>query len=117
VIMRHPSVLDAAQEVMNQLQRVEQALGRLPEGPGRAPLAGDITALREALERRERLELDERYQLGHDLRVPLNTIAGWTHILRLDAGASGTVLRATEVFDRNVRALTRLIESYTDPGR
>jgi len=51
--------------------------------------------------------------------VPLNAIAGWTHILRLDATSATTVNRAVDVFDRNVRALTRLIESYTseDPAR
>jgi len=50
--------------------------------------------------------------------VPLNTLAGWTHILRLDAATSSTVQRAVDVFERNVRALTRLIETYTaDPGR
>jgi len=49
--------------------------------------------------------------------VPLNAIAGWTHILRLDATTAATVTRAVEVFDRNVRALTRLIEGYTSEKR
>jgi hypothetical protein len=35
------------------------------------------------------------------------------HILRADAAASETVARAVDVFDRNVRALTRVIETYT----
>jgi hypothetical protein len=68
---------------------------------------------RDALQWREGLERDERHQLGHDLRVPLNAIAGWTHILRIDAAASCTVVRAVDVFDRKVRALTRVIETYT----
>jgi signal transduction histidine kinase len=114
--MRQPTLADAAQEAIARLRRIEYALGRLPEGPERDPLAGDVTALREALERLEGLERDERHQMGHDLRVPLNTIAGWTHILRLDAATPTTVQRAVDVFERNVRALTRLIETYTaDP--
>lgn len=111
--MRRSTVTDATQEVMSRLERLEQALARLPEAPELEPLIGDVTALREALQRREGLERDERYQLGHDLRVPLNAIAGWIHILRIDAATSNTVERAVDVFDRNVRALTRVIETHT----
>jgi signal transduction histidine kinase len=111
--MRGPTVVDATQEIMSRIERIERALERLPEGPERGTLAGDVTALREALQRREGLERDERHQLGHDLRVPLNAIAGWIHILRIDAAASCTVVRAVDVFDRKVRALTRVIETYT----
>lgn len=78
--MRGPTVVDATQEIMSRIERIERALERLPEGPERGTLAGDVTALREALQWREGLERDERHQLGHDLRVPLNAIAGWTHI-------------------------------------
>jgi signal transduction histidine kinase len=111
--MRRPSVIDATEEVMSRLEQVERTLERLPEGPERAVFTGDVAALREALQRLEGLERDERHQLGHDLRVPLNAIAGWTHILRIDAAPSSTVARAVDVFDRNARALTRVIETYT----
>ena len=80
------------------------------------PLAEGVHALREAMDRLEELDRDERHHLGHDLRVPLNAIAGWTHILRLDASSAATVHRAVDVFDRNIRALTRLIETYTSAG-
>jgi len=115
--MRRPTVIDATHEVMSRLERVERAFERLPEAPECALLAAAVTALREALERRERLERDERHRLGHDLRVPLNAIAGWTHILRMDAAASSTVARAVEVLARNARALTRVIETYTAEGK
>jgi signal transduction histidine kinase len=112
------TLADATHEAIAHLRRIEGALGRLPAGPEREPLAVDVTALRETLERLEGMERDERHRLGHDLRVPLNTIAGWTHILRLDAATPSTVQRAVDIFDRNVRTLTRLIESYTaDPSR
>ena len=116
--MRQPTLADTTHEALARLERIEDALERLPAGPAREPLADDVSALREALHRLEDLQRDERHQLGHDLRVPLNTIAGWTHILKLDAATPSTVQRAVDVFDRNVRALTRLIDTYTaDPSR
>ncbi len=116
--MKQPSLADATHEAIDRLQRIEGALERLPVGLEIEPLIADLAALREMLERMEGLERDERHRLGHDLRVPLNTLAGWTHILRLDAATPTTVQRAVDVFDRNVRALTRLIETFTaNPGR
>ena len=108
---------DASREVRSRIDRLEQAVARLPDGPERVPLAEGVHALRETMDRLEELDRDERHHLGHDLRVPLNAIAGWTHILRLDATSASTVHRAVDVFDRNVRALTRLIETYTADGR
>ena len=108
---------DLTREVRSRFDRLEQAVARLPDGPERAPLAEGVRALREAMDRLEELDRDERHHFGHDLRVPLNAIAGWTHILRLDATSVATVHRAVDVFDRNVRALTRLIEVYTSEER
>ncbi|HEY7653536.1 MAG TPA: histidine kinase dimerization/phospho-acceptor domain-containing protein, partial [Methylomirabilota bacterium] len=73
--------------------------------------------LRECLEQEHEAAGKERNQLSHDLRVPLNAIAGWAHILRLEASTPDTVRRAVDVFDRNVRALTRLIETYSAETR
>jgi signal transduction histidine kinase len=112
-----PTASEASQDVRAQLDRLEEAAARLADGPGRALVVESVRGLREAIERRDESEHDDRHQLGHDLRVPLNAIAGWTHILRLDATTAATVTRAVEVFDRNVRALTRLIERYTSEKR
>jgi signal transduction histidine kinase len=108
---------DTTREVRSRFDRLEQVVAHLPDGPERAPLAEGVRALREAMDRLDELDRDERHHFGHDLRVPLNAIAGWTHILRLDATSVATVHRAVDVFDRNVRALTRLIETYTSDGR
>ena len=107
---------DATRDLRSRLDALERTLGHLPEGTDRAPLESDVHALRQIVDRLEGVERDERHQFGHDLRVPLNAIAGWTHILRLDASSTGTVQRAVDVFERNVRALTRLIETYTTAG-
>ena len=107
-----PGVIEAAREVMSRFERIERALTHLAE-PDRVTLAEDVAALRKALHQLEGLEREARHQFEHDLRVPLNTIAGWTHILRADASASDTVARAVDVFDRNVRTLTRILETYT----
>jgi signal transduction histidine kinase len=111
-----PTVIEATREVMGRLDRVERTIGRLSTEPERAILAADVAALREGLQRLGGLDRDARHQLEHDVRVPLNAIAGWTYILRSDATAPGTVARAVEVFERNVRVLTRLIETYTAEG-
>jgi signal transduction histidine kinase len=107
---------EVTRDLRSRLEALERALARLPAGADRAPLEADVHALREMVDRLEGIERDERHQFGHDLRVPLNAIAGWTHILRLDASSTGTVQRAVDVFERNVRALTRLIETYTTEG-
>lgn len=110
------SLREAARETRSRLERVEAAAARLPAGDEREALVDGLRALRETVDGLAGAEHDERHQFGHDLRVPLNAIAGWTHILRLDATSPSTVERAVDVFDRNVRALTRLIETYTSEG-
>lgn len=107
---------EVTRDLRLRVETLEHALAELPPGRERASLADDVHALREVVDRLEGIERDERHQFGHDLRVPLNAIAGWTHILRLDASSTGTVQRAVDVFERNVRALTRLIETYTTEG-
>ena len=107
-----PAGTDAAAEAMSRLARLEQAIGGLSAAPERAALAADVAALRGALTRLSGLEQEARRRLEHDVRVPLNAIAGWTHILKTDPAAAGSVARAVDVFDRNVRAATRVIEAY-----
>ncbi len=74
-------------------------------------LQDQVIATRRAVEALERAERDERRRLNHDMRAALNAIAGWAHILRLEKSASPNVLHAAEVLDRNVRALTKVIET------
>ena len=94
--MRGPTVFDATPEIMSRIERIERALDRLPEGPERGTLCNGGKASRPrsagTAERDRRLD---------------------PHHLRIDAAASCTVARAVDVFDRKVRALTRVIETYT----
>jgi len=109
--------VDQAETVRGRLDDLAAAIGRLRvSDEARADLADRLAAVRATLEQERLAGLEELHRLGHDLRAPLNAIAGWTHILRLDSTTAGTVQRAAEVFDRSVRALTRLIETYADGG-
>jgi signal transduction histidine kinase len=104
------------QEALTRLERLEEDLARLQEGPERVPLLDDVAALRETLEALQGVEYEQRHRLGHDLRTPLNAIAGWAHILQLDAETPSTVARAADVLRRNVQALARAIDHHTDGG-
>jgi len=101
--------------VTGLLQELDAAIARRRDLPdeARADLAARVAALRGSVERQREAEGAERHQLGHDLRAHLNAIAGWAHILRLESTTPSTVGRAAEIFDRNVRTLTSLIETYT----
>ena len=74
-------------------------------------LAGQVMAAREAVEALQQAQRDERHRRNHEMRSALNAIAGWVHILRLEPNATPAVARAADVFDRNVRVLTKLIDS------
>jgi signal transduction histidine kinase/ActR/RegA family two-component response regulator len=83
------------------------------------------TALREALQARERLlvevETANRVKdeflatMSHELRTPLNAILGWAAMLRTRADVD--VRKAVETIERNARAQVRLIEEILDISR
>jgi hypothetical protein len=120
-----PLALQGYQSVFVPLDRLEDALGRhcrtLSAGSWRPNvqeveetlrgLADQVVTVRYAVDALQRAQRDERRRFGHDVRVLLGTIAGWVHILRQERNASDSILRAADVLDRNVRALTKVIES------
>ncbi|MFY9825039.1 MAG: CHASE3 domain-containing protein [Thermoanaerobaculia bacterium] len=55
--------------------------------------------------------------VSHELRNPLNAIAGWTVILRSGPADTQACLHAAEVIERNARALTRIVEDILDVSR
>lgn len=56
-------------------------------------------------------------RFNHDLRTPLNTISGWTHLLREGAGDPARTRHVSEVFARNIRDETSLLEEFVDDVR
>ena len=55
--------------------------------------------------------------VSHELRNPLNAIAGWTVILRSGPADAQACQHAAEVIERNARALTRIVEDILDVSR
>lgn len=56
-------------------------------------------------------------RFNHDLRTPLNTISGWTHLLREGASDPARTRHVSEVFARNIRDETALLEEFVDDVR
>jgi PAS domain S-box-containing protein len=94
----------------------------------------DVTAVKEAEQRREqlldaeraaRLEADRAGRmkdeflatLSHELRTPLNAILGWAQILRGGGATPDDVAEGVEIIERNARAQTRIIEDLLDMSR
>jgi K+-sensing histidine kinase KdpD len=56
-------------------------------------------------------------RFNHDLRTPLNTILGWTHLLQKGGLDSGREKHVADVIARNSREETQLLEDFVDDGR
>lgn len=56
-------------------------------------------------------------RFNHDLRTPLNTIIGWTHLLQQGIVDSARSRHAADVLARNAREQTVLLEEFVDDGR
>jgi diguanylate cyclase len=56
-------------------------------------------------------------RFNHDLRTPLNTIMGWTHLLQQGGVDSTRGKHVADVIARNSREQTILLEDFVDDGR
>jgi K+-sensing histidine kinase KdpD len=56
-------------------------------------------------------------RFNHDLRTPLNTILGWTHLLQKGGLDPVRLKHVAEVIARNSRDETQLLEEFVDDGR
>lgn len=56
-------------------------------------------------------------RFNHDLRTPLNTILGWTHLLQKGSLDEARAQHVAEVIARNSRDETQLLEEFVDDGR
>ena len=69
-------------------------------------------------ERANRVKDEFLATLSHELRTPLTSAYGWIGILRRDPGCDrATIAKGLSVLDRNVRALSKLIEDLLDVSR
>jgi signal transduction histidine kinase len=91
-----------------------------------AQLAGAVSALelvnseraaRQEAERATRAKDDFLATLSHELRSPLNAIAGWAQILKMDPSNEQRVRVAVEVIERNAEHQVRLISDLLDLSR
>jgi K+-sensing histidine kinase KdpD len=72
-----------------------------------------------------RLDAEGRMQMlvalfsrfNHDLRTPLNTILGWTHLLQKGGLDPIRSKHVADVIARNSRDQTQLLEEFVDDGR
>jgi signal transduction histidine kinase/ActR/RegA family two-component response regulator len=71
------------------------------------------TAFEEA-ERAARAKDDFIATVSHELRAPLNSVLGWSHLLKGESLDARTRREAAEAIDRGVRAQTRLIDDLLD---
>lgn len=79
------------------------------------PTAQEIDALRARLslaERRAAVQDEALAAIFHDIRGPLNTMLGWTTLLRRTAPAEMT--RGLEVVERNARVQAWMLEDSAD---
>jgi signal transduction histidine kinase/ActR/RegA family two-component response regulator len=126
----HPADADDLHTRMRDIGLLQQRARALEDEIGRRKQLE--TALREALEARERMAIDNAraYReaqeanrvkddflatMSHELRTPLNAILGWSAMLR--ARPDVDVKKAVETIERNARAQVRLIEEILDISR
>lgn len=75
-------------------------------------LLAAIDALASAIQDGERHRVDATRRFAHELRSPLNALAGWAQILRDGGGDPATAAQAAGVIERSVAALARTIQAY-----
>jgi hypothetical protein len=74
-------------------------------------------AARRDAEDASRLKDEFLAMLSHELRSPLNAIAGWLNVLRAKPGDIALAGRTLETIERNARLLTRLVDDLLDVSR
>jgi len=90
----------------------EQVKARLE----RESLLESERAARAAADRATRLKDEFLAVVSHELRSPLNAIAGWTHLLKKSA-SDPRVLQCVEVIERNTKLQAQVIADLLDMSR
>jgi signal transduction histidine kinase len=106
----HDALVTAAEALRESAAERERRL----IAEARAVALGDSAARLQAADRTK----DEFLALlSHELRSPLNAIAGWASILRSKTGDVAMASRAIETIERNTQLLTKLVNDLLDVSR
>lgn len=95
-------------------------LRAFPVGDGLAALFRDITARKrmiEALQQADRRKDEFLAMLAHELRNPLAPISTASHVLRLLSADHKRVREASDIIERQVRHMTRLVDDLLEVSR
>ena len=108
-------LVDAA-TVEAALQRVRVQARALSDvaGANLAPLLGELHALESAIRDARERRVEDTRRFAHELRSPLNALAGWAQILRETGGNPASAAQAAAVIERSVAALAKIIQAHTD---
>ena len=79
--------------------------------------AGSTWLAREGSARQTELIVALLSRFNHDLRTPLNTVVGWTHLLQQGLVDSSRSKHVADVLARNTREQTVLLDEFVDDGR
>ena len=79
--------------------------------------AGTDWLAREGRARQADLLVALLSRFNHDLRTPLNTVVGWTHLLQQGLVDSARSKHVADVLARNTREQTVLLDEFVDDGR
>lgn len=79
--------------------------------------AGSAWFAREGRDRQDELLVALLSRFNHDLRTPLNTVVGWTHLLQQGLVDSSRSKHVADVLARNTREQTVLLDEFVDDGR
>jgi chemotaxis methyl-accepting protein methylase/signal transduction histidine kinase len=79
--------------------------------------AAKVEAARDQAETANLVKDEFLSNLSHELRNPLNTMLGWTQLLRTRKLSETAIARALETIERSARAQSKLIEDMLDIAR
>jgi two-component system, chemotaxis family, CheB/CheR fusion protein len=83
----------------------------------RTKLLAQEHSARTAAEKANRIKDEFLSVLSHELRNPLNSLIGWTQLLRKQKFDKNKILRAFDAIEQSAKIQTRLIEDLLDISR
>jgi signal transduction histidine kinase/CheY-like chemotaxis protein len=117
VAERQRAEAEARQAAQALDQRVQERTAQLQAAAEqRSELLNSERAARAEAERSSRIKDDFVATLSHELRTPISSILGWTHLLRADPTRPDAAY-GLEVIERNTRAQARMIDDLLDISR